>query len=55
MKYEKLSILFVGLIYVAVAVLILLQPRFFYYWVAAVFFIQGVISLSRAFFKSKKK
>ncbi len=52
MKYEKLSVLFVGLIYIAVAALILTSPRFFYYWVAAVFFIQGIVSLIRAFLKN---
>ena len=53
MTYKKLSVLFVGLVYILMAVLILIKPGFFYYWVASVFFIQGLVSLSRAFIKSE--
>ncbi|MGM0567830.1 MAG: hypothetical protein ACQESB_01275 [Elusimicrobiota bacterium] len=55
MTYKKLSVLFVGLVYILMAVLILLRPGFFYYWVASVFFIQGLVSLSRAFIKPEDK
>ncbi|MGM0502678.1 MAG: hypothetical protein ACQERJ_09115 [Bacillota bacterium] len=47
-KTEKASLLFTGVIYLSVGALILLYPGFVYYWVAGVFFIQGVSSLIRS-------
>lgn len=47
-RTEKFSLFFAGLIYICVGVLILLYPRFVYYWVAGGFFLQGVSSLVRA-------
>lgn len=47
-KTERASLLFTGIIYLGVGALILLYPDFVYYWVAGVFFIQGVSSLIRS-------
>ncbi len=46
---EKISFLFTGVAYIAVGFLILLRPQFLYYWVAAIFLIQGIVSFIRAF------
>jgi len=45
---ERTSLVFMGVIYLAVAALILLYPRFLYYWVAGAFVLHGVSSLVRA-------
>ncbi|MGM0508231.1 MAG: hypothetical protein ACQERZ_03585 [Fusobacteriota bacterium] len=45
---EKASLVFSGVIYLCLGVLILLYPKFVYYWVAGAFLIQGVSSLVRA-------
>jgi len=50
---EKISFLVTGLAYIAVVVLILTQPRLFYYWVAGIFFLQGAVSLLRALARTK--
>ena len=47
-KTERASLTFTGIIYMFVGALILLYPQFLYYWVAGVFFIQGISSLVRA-------
>ncbi len=47
-KTELASLVFTGIMYLGVGVLILLYPRFVYYWVAGVFLLQGVTSLVRA-------
>ncbi len=47
-RTEKTSLIFTGLIYILVGILIIFYPRFVYYWVAGGFFIQGVSSLVRA-------
>ena len=47
-KTERASLFFTGIIYLGVGALILLYPDFVYYWVAGVFFIQGVSSLIRS-------
>ncbi|MCK8827347.1 hypothetical protein MWH25_06270 [Natroniella acetigena] len=50
-KTERASLIFTGIVYLFVGGLILLYPQFVYYWVAAVFFIQGVSSLVGAWQK----
>jgi len=50
---EKISFLVTGLAYIAVGVLILTQPRLFYYWVAGIFSLQGAVSLLRALARTK--
>ena len=47
--HERISFLFTALVYIIVGVLILIRPKLFYYWIVAVFFIQGIISFIRAF------
>ncbi|UMZ74813.1 hypothetical protein [Natranaerofaba carboxydovora] len=47
-KTHRASLVFTGVIYIAVGFLILLYPEFVYYWVAGGFFIQGAASLIRA-------
>jgi uncharacterized membrane protein HdeD (DUF308 family) len=46
--YEKISLAFTGLVYMVAGIVIMLRPAFLYYWVAGLFFIQGVVSLVRA-------
>ncbi len=53
-KTEKASLIFTGIIYLGVGFLILIYPQFLYYWVAGVFFIQGVVSLVNAW-RSKER
>lgn len=53
-KAEKTSLIFIGIIYLFVGILILRFPQFVYYWVAGVFFIQGVTSLVRAWQKNSQ-
>ena len=50
---ERLSFLFTGLAYITVGILVITKPSFFYYWVAGIFLIQGVVSFIRAFSKTK--
>ncbi|TDX48217.1 hypothetical protein [Orenia marismortui] len=50
-KTERASLIFTGIMYLFVGVLILLYPQFVYYWVAGIFFIQGVSSLVGAWQK----
>ncbi|MCK8816908.1 hypothetical protein MWH28_05910 [Natroniella sulfidigena] len=50
-KTERASLIFTGIVYLFVGILILLYPQFVYYWVAGVFFIQGVSSLVGAWRK----
>ncbi len=52
-KTHRASMIFTGIIYIAVGFLILLYPEFVYYWVAGGFFIQGVSSLVRAWQSSE--
>jgi uncharacterized membrane protein HdeD (DUF308 family) len=52
--YERLSFLFTGIAYIVVGILVITQPRFFYFWVAAIFLIQGIVSFIRAFSKTKE-
>lgn len=52
-KYERVSFLFTGSAYITVGILILVRPRFFYFWVAAIFLIQGIVSITRALAKPK--
>jgi len=47
-RTERTSLVFMGVIYLAVGALILLFPRFLYYWVAGAFITHGVSSLVRA-------
>lgn len=51
--YEKASFVFTGIVYICMGVLILLYPKFLYYWVAAVFLIHGISSLIRAWQKKE--
>lgn len=44
---ERISYLFTGLAYIVVGVLVITQPRFFYYWIAGIFLLQGVASILR--------
>ncbi len=46
--HERISFVFTGAAYLIVGFLILTRPRFFYYWIAGIFFIQGSVSLIRA-------
>lgn len=46
--YEKASVIFTGLVYIGVGILILLHPRILYYGVAAVFIVHGVSALVQA-------
>lgn len=50
-KTERASLIFTGIAYVCVGILILLYPSFVYYWVAGIFIIQGVSSLINAWQK----
>ncbi|PRX18816.1 hypothetical protein BX659_1417 [Orenia metallireducens] len=54
-KTERASLIFTGLMYLFVGILILLYPQFVYYWVAGIFLIQGVSSLVGAWQKSEDK
>jgi hypothetical protein len=47
-RTERTSLAFMGVIYLVVGALILLYPRFLYYWVAGAFMVHGVSSLVRA-------
>lgn len=52
MKFsEKASWAFLGLLYVAAGLAILRWPTALYYVVAAIFFVQGVVSLLQVFAK----
>lgn len=50
-KTEKFSLTFTGLIYIIVGILIILKPKFVYYWISGVFILQGISSLIRAWMK----
>lgn len=54
-KTERASLIFIGLMYLVVGILILLYPKFVYYWVSVIFLIQGVSSLVSAWQKSENK
>ncbi|GEM_PF-2030725 len=54
-KHERFSFLFTGAAYAAAGILILLRPKFLYYWIAGIFFIQGIVSIVRAFTDSEDK
>lgn len=45
---ERTSLVFMGVLYLVIGVLILVYPRFLYYWVAGAFLIHGASSLVRA-------
>ncbi len=45
--HERMSYLFTGLAYIVVGILVITQPRFFYYWIAGIFLLQGVASILR--------
>ncbi len=53
--YEKASLVFTGLIYIIVGILILIYPKFLYYGVAAVFMIHGISSLLRSWQRKEDK
>lgn len=53
--YEKASLLFTGLVYISVGILILVYPKFLYYGVAGVFMIHGISSLVRAWQKKETR
>ncbi|MFW5979995.1 MAG: hypothetical protein ACOC4G_03020 [Bacillota bacterium] len=53
-KTESFSLTFTGITYLVVGFLIIMYPKFVYYWVAGVFFVQGISSLVRAW-KSREK
>lgn len=46
---ERISFLFTGIAYIVVGVLVVTQPRLFYYWIAGIFLLQGVASIIRGF------
>ncbi len=46
---QKASWTFLGLLYVVAGLAILRWPEMLYYAVAAIFFVQGVVSLIRVF------
>jgi len=46
--YEKASLFFTGVVYLCISGLILVYPKYLYYWVAGVFLIHGLSSLIRA-------
>ncbi|MFW5997043.1 MAG: hypothetical protein ACOCQP_03415 [Lentisphaeria bacterium] len=50
-KTERASLVFTGIAYLFVGLLILKFPRFVYYWVAGIFVIQGISSLVNAWRK----
>lgn len=50
-RTERLSLVFTGLIFLAVGLLILFYPRFVHYWVAGGFFIEGISSFVKAWFR----
>lgn len=50
-KTERASLVFTGIAYLLVGLLILKFPRFVYYWVAGIFVIQGISSLVNAWRK----
>ncbi|TYB30510.1 MAG: hypothetical protein FXF47_08875 [Candidatus Mcinerneyibacterium aminivorans] len=41
-KTEKIRVYFVGVAYLLVGIFILVYPRFVYYWIAGLFFLQGI-------------
>jgi len=51
--YEKASLFFTGVVYICISILILVYPRYLYYWVAGVFLIHGLSSLIRALQKKE--
>lgn len=50
---ERISLIFMGVLYLGLGVLILIYPRFLYYWVAGAFIVHGVSSLGRAWQRSQ--
>jgi uncharacterized membrane protein HdeD (DUF308 family) len=44
---EKAALILSGMVYVGFGVLIILKPKFLYYYVAGAFFVQGVTSIIR--------
>ncbi len=52
--YEKVSLIFTGIVYLAVGLLIIFYPELLYYGVAGVFFVQGISLLFRAIISSTK-
>ena len=44
---ERISFLFTGTAYIIVGILVVTQPRFFYYWIAGIFLLQGIASIIR--------
>lgn len=52
-KTEKASLTFTGIAYLIVGFLILTYPQFLVYWVAGLFFLQGLSSLINAWQKKK--
>ncbi len=47
-KTAKRSMIFSGIVYVLVGILIIFYPRLVYYWVSGGFLAQGISSLLRA-------
>lgn len=45
---ERTSLIFMGVLYLGIGALILIYPRFLYYWVAGAFIVHGASSLVRA-------
>ena len=50
---ERVSLIFTGLVFLSIGVLILFYPAFVHYWVAGGFFIQGIASLARAWYNKQ--
>ena len=46
--FERVSLIVTGVVYAVIGFLIITQPKFLYYGVAAAFFVQGISSLLRA-------
>ncbi|MFW5981303.1 MAG: hypothetical protein ACOCRU_01875, partial [bacterium] len=47
-KTEKITLTFMGILYIFFAILINFYPSLVYYWVALIFVLQGISSLVRA-------
>ena len=50
---EQVSLIFTGLVFLSIGLLVLFYPSFVHYWVAGGFFMQGVASLVRAWYKKE--
>lgn len=50
---ERVSLIFTGLVFLSMGILVLFYPAFVHYWVAGGFLIQGVASLVRAWYRKE--